>query len=146
MSKFWWNLLKSLRNPGPSRSELDRERLTSLPQHYSQFDMFLAWEVKPAGAETVVEGMLKNLRYAYMDGIEVWIAAIDAAGHTMARSVCYILPSQLKQDEVTSFSVQLPVLYKPGQLLRFTYNYRGSDGGEGGGNWMQSFDSVVPTE
>ncbi|HEY5514065.1 MAG TPA: hypothetical protein VIK40_10525 [Geomonas sp.] len=144
MRKLWLFLLAAIRRGCATHSEVNRERLASLPQHYSQFDMALAWEVKPAGKETVVQGVVKNLRYAFMDGIEVWIAAVDAAGKTRARSVCYILSQQIKQDEVAPFSIKLPVLVEPGTLLQFTYKYQGSDGGEGGVNWMQSFESVVP--
>ncbi|WP_239026958.1 hypothetical protein [Geomonas oryzisoli] len=102
--------------------------------------MALAWEIKQAGMEAVVEGVGKNLRYAFMEGIEIWIAAVDAAGKTTARNVCFVIPRQVKQDEIFPFSVKLPIAVEPGMLLKFTYKYNGSDGGDGGVDWMQSFE------
>lgn len=127
----------------PSHDEY-RARLLTLPHRYSQFDMALAWEVKAAGEDTVVEGVLKNLRYLHMDGVEVWVAVTDAAGKRRAQSVCYIIPRQLMQDELAPFHLKLPVSGEPGMLLRFTYKYQGFEGGEGGVSWMQSFDAELP--
>jgi hypothetical protein len=140
-----WLFLMKIFCSDRATHDLNRERLTNLPHHYSQFDVALAWEIKEAGSETVVEGVLKNLRYALMDGIEVWIAVVNAAGETIARSVCFIVPRQVMLDEVVPFSVKLPVLVEPSMLLKFTYKYDGSDGGEGGGKWMQSFEWTVPS-
>ncbi|WP_224960777.1 hypothetical protein [Geomonas subterranea] len=106
--------------------------------------MDVAWEVKQAGMETVVEGVAKNLRYAFMEGIEIWVAAVDAAGKTRGRNVCFVIPRQVRQDEIFPFSVKLPIPVESGMQLKFTYKYNGSDGGDGGVNWMQSFDWTVP--
>lgn len=94
--------------------------------------------------ETVVEGVAKNLRYAYMEGIEIWVTAVDAAGKTRARNVCFVIPSQGKQDGIFPFDIKLPIPLEPGMVLKFTYKYNGSDGGDGGVNWMQSFEWAVP--
>ena len=128
-----------------SYPDVNRQRLESLPQHYSGYDAILSWEVRGSGSETVIDGVLKNFRYGTMDGIEISIAALDPAGKTMARSGDFVVPYQLKLDEIATFSVKLPVSAVPGTKLRFTYKYTGFDGEGGGvGNWMQSFDSAVP--
>jgi hypothetical protein len=119
----------------------DRERLNDLPQRYSQFDVAMAWEIRAAGPDTVIAGVIKNLRYSYLDGLEVWVETRDASGKTGARSVCFIIPHQLRQDEIASFSITLPVRAEPGTQLRFSYRYRGTE--DGGGN-QHSFDVVVP--
>jgi len=130
--------------------DTSRQRFAALPQHYSQFDLQLAWEIKPAGGDTVVDGVAKNVRYAYMYDLEIWVAILDARGKVAARSVSFIIPRQLEQDDSAAFSLQLPVAAPPGTKLRFTYQYRGSDGGDGersGGGlvpWMQSFETEVP--
>ena len=130
--------------------DLHRSRLENLPQHYAQFDLELAWQIKDMGAQTVIDGELKNARYAFMDNIEVWVATLDPSGKPAARSVSYIVPHELLRDELASFTVKLPVKAEPGAKLRFTYRYVGSDGGGrnmGGAaeNWMQSFDTMVPS-
>ena len=131
--------------------DTSRERLETLTQRYSQFDLVLAWETKVVGGNTVVDGVVKNVRYAAMYDLEIWVAVLDPAGKAMARSVSFVIPRQLNLDESAEFGLKLPVAVAPGTKLRFTYRYRGSEGGEGfggglerGPNWMQSFDAVVP--
>jgi hypothetical protein len=129
--------------------DVNRERLESLPQHYAQFDAVLAWEVRGVGAETVIDGEFKNIRYSAMDNVEVWVEVLDPAGKTVARSVGFVVPHLLRLDDIAPFTMKLPVSAVPGTNLRFTYRYRGLDGGgpDGGGdveNWMQSFDAVIP--
>ena len=127
-----------------------RQRLETLPQHYSQFDLQLGWETKVAGGHTVVDGVAKNVRYAFMFNLEIWVALLDDAGKVVARSVSYVIPRQLDQDDSAEFSLKLPVTAPPGARLRFTYRYRGSDGGgdhrigDGGTTWTQSFETEVP--
>jgi hypothetical protein len=128
-----------------------RERLQTMTQRYSQFDLVLAWETNVAGSNTLVEGAVKNVRWAYMYDLEIWVAVLDPAGKLAARSMTFVIPHQLNMDETAEFSLKLPVAVTPGTKLRFTYKYRGSDGGEGptlglegGTPWMQSFDAVVP--
>lgn len=128
--------------------DLRQERMQAMPQHYRQFDVIMGWEVKPSNDGSVVQGMVKNVRYYRMRGLEIWVAPLDPAGKEITRSVTYIIPSDLPIDESADFTVKLPVSVPPGERLRFTYKYWGSDGGDGtrgdGVNWMQSFITVVP--
>lgn len=126
-----------------------RERLDAMPQHYRQFDVVMGWEVNPSDRGSVVQGVVKNVRYYMMRGVEIWVAPLDATGKEITRSVTYIIPSDLPLDQSADFTVKLPVPVKAGERLRFTYKYWGSDGGGDGGrgdgvNWMQSFTTVVP--
>ena len=130
----------------------DRSRalLETLPQHYSQFDLHLAWESRVLGGATLVDGAVKNVRWEYMYDLEIWVAVLDAAGKVAARSVSYLIPRQLNLDDSAEFTLKLPVAAPPGTKLRFTYQYRGSDGGVrsrlggDGTTWFQSFETVVP--
>lgn len=125
-----------------------QQRLQAMPQRYSQFDIVMGWEVKPSDGGAVVQGMVKNVRYYMMRGLEIWVAPLDPAGKEITRSVTYIIPSDLPLDRSADFTVKLPVPVTAGDRLRFTYKYWGSDGGDGakgdGMNWMQSFITVVP--
>lgn len=124
---------------------VSRQRFDTLPQHYTQFDADLAWQVKNLGSETVISGEFKNVRYQFMTDVEVWVAALDAGGKEIARSASLVIPHQLKQNDIAPFALKLPVAVAPGSKLRFTYNYTGSDGGdERGTYWTQSFLAVVP--
>lgn len=125
-----------------------RQRFELLQHNYSQFDVKMAWETRVVEGKTVVDGIVKNVRYAYMYDLEVWVATLDEKGKPVAREVAYIIPLKLNLDSSAPFTVKLPVAAEPGSKLRFTYRYRGSDGGEGfnpsgGLNWTQSFETVV---
>ena len=133
-----------------------RERLQTLTQRYSQFDLVLAWDTRVVGGNTLVEGVVKNVRWAYMYDLEIWVAVLDPAGKAVARGMTFVIPQQLNQDEIAEFAVKVPVPVTPGMVLRFTYKYRGSDGGDdddgvlfrgldAGMPWMQTFDAVVPS-
>jgi hypothetical protein len=130
--------------------DASRQRLETLSQRYSQFDLVLAWETRVEGGQTLVDGAVKNVRYTYMYDLEIWVAVLDPAGRVVARSVSYVIPYQLPMDDTAGFSLKLPIAVTPGTRLRFTYKYRGSDPGggheSGGGDtdWMQSFDAIVP--
>lgn len=128
--------------------DANKQRMESLPYCYVKFDAVLAWEVKDAGPGMVIDGLLKNNRYFYMEGVEVWVTLRDAAGKTMAREVAFIIPHQLYRDEIAPFTVKLPVSAEPGSKMFFTYKYRGSDGGDDEGEgmipWIQSFEAKIP--
>lgn len=131
-----------------SHPDYRAQRLVELPQHYKQFDAILGWEVLPADGSTIVQGVVKNVRYFQMRNLEIWVAKLDAKGKVVARGMTFILPSELGLDQSADFSVKIPAAVTAGDRLRFTYKYFGSDGngvfGNGGTNWMQSFETVVP--
>ena len=121
--------------------------MSSLPQHYDQFDLRLAWGTKTTGTEILIEGLVKNVRYLRVDDLEIWVAVLDAQGRTVARSVGYIIPPALALDEIAPFSLKLPVPALPGTKLRFTYLYAAFEGdGHHELKWTQSFDAEVPAK
>lgn len=125
----------------------NRQRLLSLPQHYAQFDLVMGWETRRENTGTIVEGVVKNVRYYMMRDLEIWVSLLDDRGKVAARGMTFILPSDLELDRYAPFTVRVPAAADPGDRLRFTYKYRGSDGGDGlerGLDWMQSFEAVVP--
>ena len=127
--------------------DTDRVRLENLPQRYSQFDLVMGWETRVQSGETVLDGVVRNVRYYMMRDLEIWVALLDERGKVVARGMTFIIPSDLGMDKSAPFTVILKVAVDPGDRLRFTYKYRGSDGGNGmerGLDWMQSFESVVP--
>lgn len=123
-----------------------KEQLNTLPQNYSHFDVKMGWDVTTGNGSTIINGVIQNVRFATMEGIEIWVSALDAGGKTVSRSVDYVIPRTLNKGDISSFSVTLPTTATPGTKLLFTYKYSGSDGGgsDGGGDyWIQSFESAV---
>lgn len=114
----------------------------NLPQQYANFDVRLEWDVRISDRKTIIEGLIRNIRYARMENIEVWVQYRDARGKTVARAVDLVMPQQLDLNAAAPFRVMLPTIVPPGGRLVFTYKYIGDDGGDGAG-WMQSFESTM---
>lgn len=137
-----------------SQSDQLREQLKSLPHHYTQFDVKMAWDIMRVGDHSVIDGVIQNVRYSSMEGLEVWVMTMDSKGKETSRAVGFVLPHDLKLDDLTTFSVKLPMVAASGTKMVIMYKYEGSDGGggghgmgsggAGGTNWMQSFDFIVP--
>lgn len=122
----------------------DLERMQTLPQNYSQFDVRIAWEVKAVDNSTIIDGIIKNIRYYEMDELEIWVWSLDDHGKEIYRSSAFVY--KLKENETAPFTVKLPIA-APGTKLQFLYRYIGNDGGSeanGAVRWSQSFESVVP--
>lgn len=120
------------------------ERMQTLPQHHSQFDAKLAWQVKSDGSSTVIEGVVQNIRYYEMDELEIWVFVLDAKGKEVYHAADFVY--SLKEHEAAQFMLKMP-LSASGTRLRFLYRYTGLDGGgESGGasKWSQSFETNVP--
>lgn len=120
------------------------QRLQTLPQHYDQFDAKLAWEIRTDKTSTVIDGVVKNIRYYQMNQLEIWVSTIDQRGKEQYRSVAFV--NSLKENELGQFTVTLPAVAK-GTKLQFLYRYVGHEGGGDSGNaggWSQSFVSEVP--
>ncbi|MBJ6725416.1 FxLYD domain-containing protein [Geomesophilobacter sediminis] len=129
---------------GPNPNDV---ALGNLPQHYRHFDAELAWGVRDTPSGAVVDGVIKNVRYAYLTNIEVYVALLDQQGKEASRSVGYVVPVQLPMDQSASFSVKLKRAAPPGSRLRFTYVYYFNEGGDTetpDQRWQESFESVVP--
>jgi hypothetical protein len=120
------------------------ERMQTLPQRYSELDLKLAWEVKQVGDSTVIDGVVKNIRYYQMDELEIWVLSLDAEGKVVHRAADFVY--SLKENEVAQFTLKIPRLAS-GSRIRFMYRYIGIEGGGDSRDslsWRQSFDSVVP--
>ena len=132
-----------------SLSEQMKNQLETLPQHYSQFDVKMAWAVKADNGKTAIDGVIQNIRYATMEDVEISVSALDSTGKATSHSSSFVIPLRLNKDDMAPFNVVLPVTSSAGTKLMFTYKYYGNDGdggdGGGGGIWMQSFESIVPS-
>jgi hypothetical protein len=120
-------------------------RLQTLPQHYKEFDLKMAWEFKTAEGSTLIDGVVQNIRYYEMDDLEIWVISLDSKGGEINRAVDYVY--RLKENEFGQFTLKIPRVAS-GSTVRFMYRYNGQDGGGGdsGGStlWRQSFETVVP--
>jgi hypothetical protein len=118
-------------------------QMDQMSQHYSKFDVKIGWTVTTGNNETTINGIIQNIRYNTMEGIEVWVSVLDTNGKVSVRSADYVIPNRLVKDDVAPFTIKLPIVATTNTKLLFTYKYIGSDGGtDGSVNWMQSFEST----
>jgi hypothetical protein len=130
-----------------SVSDRLKDQLRSMPQQYEQFDLKLGWNVSSEKDTMLVAGVIQNVRYAFMEDVEIWVSALDADGKVVARAADFVLPRRLTRDEPAAFAVKLPKAAGSVTTLQFTYKYEGSDGGGNDGDaikWMQSFEAKLP--
>lgn len=111
-----------------------------LPQRYSNFDVKMEWCISIKDRKTVIEGLIRNVRYSRMENIEIWVRHLDTREKTIGRAVELVTPQCLELYESTTFRLVLPDVVPPGAKLVFTYKYSGDDGGDAS-DWMQSFES-----
>lgn len=118
-----------------------REQMSGLPGQYASFDLKLGWEVKKVGDQLFVDGIVKNVRYAYVEDLEIWVSPKDRNGNSLAPPASDFIQGNLRLDDYAGFSLKLPATTTPVATLVFTYRYTGLDGGEDGGGipWMNSF-------
>jgi len=114
----------------------------SVLHQYSSFDAMISWKIICVEGKTFINGDFKNIRYAFMENVEVWVVLLDPAGKKVCRGSDFILPCRLDKNLVAEFSIELPAATLVGAKLVFTYKYDGSDGGDGM-KWMQSFEASV---
>jgi hypothetical protein len=123
--------------------DVNHEKLSSFSQHYEQFDLKMAWNVKAEGDKTILDGVITNVRYNRIYDLELRVAALDNEGKTAAHSIFTM--NELKRDDTVPFSTIVAMPATPGTKLRFTYRYKSSDGGGmSGEDWMQSFETIIP--
>lgn len=117
-----------------------KDPFTTLPQHYSQFDMKLAWETKVSDDGVLVSGVIRSTRWLFAEGLTVWVSVVGPDGKVAASDGALIAPSVLNLGDQGSFAIRLPVRPQPGSHLTFIYRYNGVDDIEGSAFWIQSFD------
>ena len=111
------------------------------PYRHSDFDYKVAWKTTESNNEVFIYGILKNIRYPYIDGIELTVFLLGTDGTVRARATTIPFPQQSKANEVVSFNATLQnVTLKKGDTFNFVIHYKGSEGGmDGGVNWNSTF-------
>lgn len=121
-----------------------QETLPTLPQQYAQFDVKMGWKATTDNRGTIIDGVVKNIRYFEMDDLEIWVWVLDNSGREQLRAMTFV--PTLRENQAAPFAINLPPL-PSGTRLSFMYRYLAYEGGGDSGNadrWMQSFDAVLP--
>ena len=110
------------------------------PYRHSAFDFRVAWKTSQTDKGALVQGLMKNVRYAYVEGVEVTVSLVNKDGKVLARRTDFAVPQQVAMGEVREFDLPLShVAFSSGDKLEFTIRYRANEGGEDSFTWMSSF-------
>jgi hypothetical protein len=102
--------------------------LTAFPFHHNSFDFRTAWCTAPSPQGLAVQGVLKNIRYPYVDDLEITVFLESKSNRIIADTTVF-LAGVISKDEYHDFNVNLKNAYPAsGNLLKFRIKYRAHDG------------------
>jgi len=111
------------------------------PNRHRDFDYKVAWKTTVANNEVVIDGILKNVRYPYIESLDLTVFLLGTDGKVRARATTIPSPQQSRVDEVIPFNAELRnVTLNPGDTFKFVIHYMGGEGGpEDGVDWRSTF-------
>lgn len=128
--------------PGIADAAAQQYSVADFPYRHSDFDYKVAWKTTPSDGGVSISGLLKNIRYPFIDQVDVTIFLLGPNHKVRARKTALPVPQQSRQNDVVSFAVKLNnVSFNQGDTLAFAIHYNGSEGGGGGGgvDWQSTF-------
>lgn len=115
--------------------------LSGYPYRYADFDYKYAWKTVATDQGLLIDGIMKNVRYPYIDSVMVTVYVLDKEGKTVATAADLPMPQQSSEGETCYFSLPLGNI-KPaaGDVFRFQVHYTGNEGGDRSKvDWHSSF-------
>lgn len=111
------------------------------PYRYDDFDYRYAWKTAVTDHGVVIDGVMKNVRYAYIDSVHLTVSALGKDGKIVAKESTFPMPQQTREDDVIHFSLMLKdIKPAPGDLFQFLVHYTGNEGSNHSGiDWISSF-------
>lgn len=131
-------LLVAVAGAGPLYGA-DAGSAAEFPYRHGAFDFIVVWNSTPADKGIVIEGRLKNVRYAYVDDLELTVA-LRRGDKSLAKETVFLTPQPVRNGEARPFSLKLGnVARLPGDLFQFTIKYRVDEGRDERFTWLSSF-------
>ena len=110
------------------------------PNKYADFDYHYFWKTSVTDKGFVVDGFLKNVRYANIDSVGMTLAVLDKNGKTIHKASDSPSPQQSRGGDLCSFSLLLKNFKpSPGDIFQFQIQYSSDDGYDSGSSWSSSF-------
>jgi len=111
------------------------------PYRYAAFDYKYAWKTVITDHGVIIEGMMKNVRYSFIDSVLLSVDLLDKDGKVLAKAADFPMPQQTGEGDVSYFDLQLrDIKPAPGDTFLFLVHYKGNEGGSHGNiDWISSF-------
>jgi hypothetical protein len=117
----------------------------SYPYRHAMFDYRVAWKTVPTPDGVVVEGLLQNVRWAYVTGADLTVTLLKKDGRKIVGRDIPV-PLSTRMGETVPFRVVLrngsP---EPGDEMEFLIHYKATEGQEGGMDWRSRFRADAVT-
>lgn len=115
------------------------------PETRVSYDLTLCWKIDRGPTGFIVSGYATNTRFAYIEGLQLTVSVIDAAGKTLGETNYFFIPNQIAMDDDLFYSMAVP-LRKAGTpaKLRFKYQYSLTKLDDGGTPYFSSFEADIP--
>jgi len=117
------------------------------PYRHADFDYRYAWKTATKDHGVVIEGVMRNVRYAFIDSVVLTVEVLGKDGKSLARAIDFPIPQRTREGEMSHFTLQLgDVSPAPGDIFRFLVHYKGNEGGlHGNVDWISSFKADALT-
>lgn len=115
--------------------------VSEYPYRHADFDYKYAWKTTATDQGLAIDGVMKNVRYAYIDSLQLTVTAMGKDKSVVARASTFPMPQFSKVGDVTHFNLLLRNMKPaPGDELKFLVHYKGNEGGnQGGVDWYSRF-------
>jgi hypothetical protein len=107
----------------------DSTDLSAYPYRHAAFDYKYVWKTVKTEQGISIEGLMKNVRYAYINSVLMKVELLGKDDQVMSMTSGFPVPQETRMGEVNHFSLLLTDA-KPvsGDMFRFTVHYTGNDG------------------
>ena len=110
------------------------------PFHHSSPEFRVSWDTQRSGNDTIVDGLVTNVRNTTVQGISLKIDLLDADGKRLTQGVAPPTALNLKIYDTFSFNAILKdTQIAPGNILFFIITYSTYSGSWGGNSEQKSF-------
>jgi len=111
------------------------------PYRHSDFDYKVAWRTTGADNMVAIDGIMKNVRYATINSLDLTLFLIGTDGKVRARTTTLPFPQTSMLGDPVSFSAKLKdAALKPGDTIKFAIHYVAGEGGRDSGvDWNSTF-------
>jgi len=110
--------------------QVQQDRPEEFPNRANRFDIRFAWGTQPAGDAIEVRGIATNVRFDYVEDLQLQLSLLDAGGRVIAKDTFFFIPSQIPRDASAPFAITLKGAASPGEKLQFLYQYRVVEGND----------------
>jgi len=106
---------------------------------HKDFDLRYAWNTSQTDQGIRIDGIVKSVRYASMDDLEVNVALLDKDRKVIGQGSTFVAPPALKIDDLRGFNLLIKdAKLSPGDMLQFVVDYKATES-YNGVNWHGGF-------